>query len=310
MTKTQSVKAVVSELNEQGGKHLVMIHPSHHKWFELYRNYFTRGITTGQKRPQGVLILVLAKRQTLTDVSVMLNTQLDIQPIYNIVGQIPGHSSQELVVYSSHYDHLGVGDGLGDQIYNGADDNASGTAAMINLATRFVRQGKPKRTLIFAAFAGEEIGGFGSQFFAKQVNPEQITAMVNLEMVGKPSKFGHGSLWMTGPERSNLLALINDKLQHIDAEIYPDPYPEQKLFYRSDNASLAKYGVPAHTFSTTQLDKDSHYHQPSDEVSTLDLASMYAVVDVIFNFSQFINSGDITPSRIEPLVTNQAGKIY
>ncbi|MCI2285299.1 M20/M25/M40 family metallo-hydrolase [Colwellia sp. MSW7] len=160
------------------------------------------------------------------------------------------------MLFSAHYDHLGSKNTEGDNIFNGADDDASGTTAIINIAQYYAKQANNARTLMFAAFSAEEIGGFGSQYFSKQLNPDAITAMINIEMIGKPSKFGTGALWMTGMERSNLGTQLNQALAKSGKKIHKDPYPKQKLFYRSDNATLAKLGVPAHSFSSSQLDKD------------------------------------------------------
>lgn len=307
----EELKSVVSKLNKQGGEHLVIVPTKHKRWFNLYKDYFARGVTKSKKGEGGAIVMVLSSDLVINKLSLTLNIEHQVKTLFNVVGVLPGSElADEFVVYSAHYDHLGTQIGTGDQIFNGADDNASGTSAVINLAARFVKQGKPKRTLIFAAFAGEEIGGFGSKHFARNIIPEKISAMVNLEMLGKPSKFGFGTLWMTGPERSDLLTLINAKLKPMAMQVYPDPYPEQQLFYRSDNASLAKHGVPAHSFSTTQLDKDIYYHQPSDEIKTLDLDSMDKVVESIAVFGRWLNMGEITPSRIELVDEPVVGKIY
>lgn len=309
----EELRAVVSGLNRAGGNHLVVMTEKHKKWFTIYKNHFARGLTKGEKSPEGTIILLLREDVAVQSVAATVSVNLEVNQLVNVIGQIPGKSlKHEKVLYTAHYDHLGVKSttSTDDKIYNGADDNASGTSSIINLASRFKASANNERTLIFAAFAGEEIGGFGSKFFSKELAPDAITAMVNIEMVGKPSKFGAGAMWMTGPKRSNLLQLINNKLAPLNLEIYSDPYPKQRLFYRSDNASLAAYGVPAHSFSTTQLDKDMHYHQVTDEVNTLDLDSMHEVVNTIALFGQYLNDGSITPSRIALKEQTPGGKIY
>lgn len=313
----QELKTELRQLNQQGGNHLVLIDKSHVKWFNIYRNYFLRGLTKKSLSERGTFFLVLSDLTSVKSAVADAEVVLETKQIFNVIGALPGQElKDEYVLYSSHYDHLGskpvgqTNNADEDRIFNGADDNASGTSAVINLAARFAAQKSNKRTLIFSAFSGEEIGGFGSMFFSKQMDPNKITAMVNIEMIGKPSKFGSGITWITGPERSNFMSLINKYLAPKGIEVHADPYPDQRLFYRSDNASLAKFGVPAHSFSTTQLDKDIHYHQVTDEVSTLDIESMNNVVKTIALFSKGLNDGSITPSRIEPMQEQETGKIY
>src|SRR5690606_38012143 len=107
--------------------------------------------------------------------------------------------ADEIVVFSAHYDHIGVIDAVAqDSIANGADDDASGVAAVIALARHYAKLGNNERTLVFAAFTAEEIGGYGSQHFAKTINTNQVVAMVNIEMIGKLSKFGKNAAYITG----------------------------------------------------------------------------------------------------------------
>jgi Zn-dependent M28 family amino/carboxypeptidase len=163
---------------------------------------------------------------------------------------------------------------------------------------------------MFATFSAEEIGGFGSRHFSNQLNPDQITAMVNIEMIGKPAKFGEGTVWMTGMERSTLGEQLNQTLAPKNLKVYADPYPKQNLFYRSDNATLARLGVPAHSFSSTQLDKDQHYHQVSDDINSLNLPSMLSVIKMLAVATTPLVDGSVTPSRIDPNKVKRNGLIY
>jgi aminopeptidase YwaD len=234
-----------------------------------------------------------------------------VQALTNVVGILPGKTKpDEIVLYSAHYDHIGVNEHGDDKINNGADDNASGTTAVINLAEHFARQGNNARTLMFSAFSAEELGGFGSRYSSEKIDPKKIVAMVNIEMIGKASPFGEGTLWMTGMERSNLGELMNQQLQNKQSEIYKDPYPKYNLFYRSDNATLARLGVPAHSFSSTELDKDQHYHQVSDDLSTLDLPSMHKVINNLAVATQGLVDASITPSRIDIKTVTREALIY
>ncbi|GAB2971883.1 M20/M25/M40 family metallo-hydrolase [Mucilaginibacter puniceus] len=222
------------------------------------------------------------------------------QPLFNVAGVIPGKSKpDEYVVFSAHYDHLGIRKYIeGDSIYNGADDDASGTTAVIALANYFKKINNNERTLIFVAFTAEEIGGFGAQFFSKQLNPDKVVAMFNIEMIGKQAKFGANSAFITGFERSDFGELLQKSLTGTKFKFYPDPYPEQRLFYRSDNATLARLGVPAHTISTVQIDTDKFYHQVTDEVSTLDMNNITSTIKAIALSSRSIVAGEATPTRV------------
>lgn len=218
----------------------------------------------------------------------------------NIVGIIPGKSKKdEYVIFSAHYDHIGIIPTLSkDSIANGADDNASGVAAVIELAKYFNKKNDNERTLIFVAFTAEEMGGFGSQYFSKQFNPDKIVAMFNLEMIGKHSKFGKNTAFITGYQYSDFGKILKKNTKNSDFKFYPDPYPKENLFYRSDNASLAELGVPAHTISSAQIDSDKYYHTVDDEVETLDVGNLTSIISAIIKGSETIISGEDTPTRI------------
>lgn len=220
------------------------------------------------------------------------------QKMANVVGVIPG-SSDEYVVFSGHYDHLGIGRPVnGDSIYNGANDDAAGTTAVMLLANYFKQQKNNKRTLIFAAFTAEEVGGYGSQYFSKQLDPEKVVAMFNIEMIGTESKWGKNSAYITGYEKTNMGEILAKDLKGSDFTFYPDPYPTQQLFYRSDNATLARLGVPAHTISTSKMDTEPNYHKVTDEISTLDMENMTAIIRAIAISSRSIIAGKETPTRV------------
>lgn len=222
--------------------------------------------------------------------------------ISNVVGVLPGRDparAAEQVIFSAHYDHIGILPAVaGDSIANGADDDASGTTAVVALAEHFKKTKNNARTLVFAAFTAEEIGGFGSQYFSRQLDAAKVTAMFNIEMIGKVSKFGPGSAFITGFDKSDFGAILQRNLQGSAFKFEPDPYPEQQLFYRSDNATLARLGVPAHSISTDQIPTDKLYHSVDDEVESLDLNNMRAVIEAIAVSARSIVSGQDTPTRI------------
>jgi Zn-dependent M28 family amino/carboxypeptidase len=221
----------------------------------------------------------------------------------NVVGVLKGRSKpDEFVIFSAHYDHIGVMKPVaGDSIANGADDDASGTTAVIALAKYFKAINNNERTLIFVAFSAEEIGGAGSKYFSEQIDPSKVVAMFNIEMIGKHSKWGTNAAFITGFERSDFGKILQKNVAGKDFRFEPDPYPDMQLFYRSDNARLAAKGVPAHSISTDEIDKDKFYHTVNDEVETLDIANMTSVIRGIALGSKSIVDGSDTPTRIPPL---------
>lgn len=219
----------------------------------------------------------------------------------NIVGIIPGKTKpQEYILFSAHYDHIGIiKGGVTDSIANGADDNASGVASMIQLARYFSAQQENARTLVFVAFTAEEVGGEGSAYFAENVDPSKIVAMFNLEMVGKVSKFGKNTAYITGFKYSDVGKIMQKNLEGTKYKLFSDPYPNQQLFFRSDNAPLAHKGVPAHTLCTVEIDKDNTYHQVTDEWPLLDTENMSGLLKLIVLSTKTIVNGEDTPQRIK-----------
>ncbi len=221
--------------------------------------------------------------------------------LQNVVGMIPGKSKKdEFVIFSGHYDHLGIGKPVnGDSIYNGANDDAAGTTAVIMLSKYFSRLKNNERTIIFAAFTGEESGGFGARYFSQQFDPAKVVAMFNIEMIGTDSKWGKNSAYITGYEKTDMGKILEKNLKGSVFTFYPDPYPEQQLFYRSDNATLARLGVPAHTISTSKMDSEKYYHTVDDEFETLDMKNMTEIIKAIAISSASIVAGKDTPSRVD-----------
>jgi hypothetical protein len=192
---------------------------------------------------------------------------------WNAIGILRGTSQkEEVVLLTAHLDHLGVGPAVnGDTIYNGADDDASGTTAVLTLAHLLAAGQRPKRTIVFALFGSEEIGGFGNRAFLERppVPLSSIVANLEFEMIGRPDpSLPAGTLWLTGFDRSNL----GPELANHGARLVNDPHPKELFFQRSDNYALARQGIIAHTVSSFGLHKD--YHQPSDELRTIDFKHM------------------------------------
>jgi Zn-dependent M28 family amino/carboxypeptidase len=274
---------------------IVIVDTSCSKLFKRL-SYFTQATF---ESPYSVIFILGTQTSSTFDIHIEQN--LEAQKLQNVVGIIPGKTKpDEYVIFSGHYDHLGVDPSKGtDSIYNGANDDASGTTAVIELAKYYKKLNNNERTLIFAAFTAEEIGGYGSQYFSQQFDPNKVIAMFNIEMIGTDSKWGNNSAYITGFEKSNMGEILQKNLQGSKFKFYPDPYTEQNLFYRSDNATLARQGVPAHTISTSKMDSEPNYHKLSDEISTLDLTNMAEIIKSVAVSAQTIISGKDTPTRVD-----------
>ena len=275
----------------------VLIAPEFKENFKELKGYFGKRFTSGRKTNK---IFVLGVTSVLS-YSVKATQKLETISLSNVAGIIPGKTKpDEFVVFSAHYDHIGIETPVaGDSIANGADDDASGTTAVIELSRYFKKIKNNQRTLIFVAFTAEEIGGFGSKYFSEQLNPDKVVAMFNIEMIGKPSKWGQNFAFITGYERSDFGEILQKNLKGTQFEFKPDPYPQQNLFYRSDNATLARLGVPAHTISTDEIDIDKFYHTVDDEVETLNMKNITATIRAIALSAKSIVNGTDTPKRID-----------
>jgi len=216
---------------------------------------------------------------------------------WNALGILSGSDpnlQRSAVLLSAHLDHLGVGQPVnGDDIYNGADDDASGTTAVLELARVLGKGPKPKRTVIFALFGSEETGALGSQYF--RLHPpfplKQIAVNLEFEMLGRADPtVKSDTMWLTGWERSNL----GPTLAAHGTNLVGDPHPEQNFFARSDNYDLAKTGVVAQTVSSYGLHKD--YHQPSDDLAHIDFKHMDAAIQSLLQPVTWLVNSSFTPS--------------
>ncbi|MGV3510077.1 MAG: M20/M25/M40 family metallo-hydrolase, partial [Sphingobacteriaceae bacterium] len=285
---------------------IVFVDEEYFDAFKRVRSFFMneRVVDTLDQHTAAVFILGQENPSTY-----QINFANNIQklPLFNIAGIIPGKSKpNEYVIFSGHYDHIGIQEETnGDTIANGADDDASGITAVISLARYYKKLNNNERTLIFAAFTGEEAGMLGSKHFSKQLNPAEVVAMFNIEMIGKESKFGKNAAFITGYDRSDFGSILQKNLEGTGFTFHPDPYTEQQLFYRSDNATLAALGVPAHTISTDQIDKDRYYHTVDDEVETLNMENIVSTIKAIALSSRSIVEGIETPKRIPPLESSK-----
>ena len=281
---------------------LMLIAPEFEASFRELKGYFSGRFTN---KRTSIKVFVLGKTSA-SSFTVKATQKLEVIKMTNVTGMLEGNTKpEEMVVFSGHYDHLGILQPLnGDSIANGADDDASGTTAVIELARYFKKTNKNNRTLIFVAFTAEEIGGYGSKYFSEQLVPEKVVAMFNIEMIGKASKWGQNSAFVTGYERSDFGAILEKNLAGTAFSFKADPYPDQNLFYRSDNATLARLGVPAHTISTDQIDIDKFYHTVDDEFETMDIKNIVATIRAIALSAKSIVDGSDTPKRIDKATVN------
>jgi Zn-dependent M28 family amino/carboxypeptidase len=211
----------------------------------------------------------------------------------NVVGILPGADPtlrDSVVLIDAHYDHLGIGRPVrGDSIYNGADDDASGTVAVLEVARALAAGPRPRRTVVFLATTGEEVGLLGTRWYvAHPVRPlDRMTANLEIEMIGRPDSLagGTGRAWLTGYDRSTMGELFAAE----GLPIAPDRRPEQQFFQRSDNIAFAQAGIPAHTLSSYNMHED--YHQPTDDASRIDFAHMTSVVQAAVSATRLLANG-------------------
>ena len=214
----------------------------------------------------------------------------------NVVARLPGSDPKRAsaaVLLTAHIDHLGRGEAVdGDAIYNGANDDASGVAAVLELARALASGPRPRRTVLFALFGSEERGGYGAAYLRERppIPLDRIVANIEFEEIGLPDpKMPPHTLWLTGWERSDL----GPSLAAHGARLVPDPHPEEDFFRRSDNYLLARRGVVAHTVSSNAL--YPQYHQPSDEPGILDYGHMAETIGSLIDPIRWLLDSDFRP---------------
>jgi Zn-dependent M28 family amino/carboxypeptidase len=215
-----------------------------------------------------------------------LSTSLAVEPTYNVsknvIAKITGKTApEEVIIYTAHWDHIGIGkpDETGDSIYNGALDNASGTAALLALAKAFKTDEQPDRTVVFLAVTAEEQGLWGSAYYAKQpIYPKEKTvANINMDGVNPYGKMKDVSV--IGVGQSEMEDLLDEELKKLGRYAAPEPNPVVGYYFRSDHFNFAKIGIPALYIGTgidhvekgkeygKQLQEEyvaQYYHKPAD----------------------------------------------
>jgi Zn-dependent M28 family amino/carboxypeptidase len=218
----------------------------------------------------------------------------------NVIGVLHGNDAKlkdEVVLLTAHLDHIGIREaGNGDNIFNGADDDASGCVAVLQLARALAQKPAPRRTVLFVFFGSEESGGQGNQYFLQHppVPLKNIVANLEFEMIGRPdSAVKPDELWLTGYDRSNL----GPELAKHGAKLVADPHPRQNFFQRSDNFALARQGVVAQTVSSFGLHPD--YHRPSDDVAHIDFTHMEQAIHSMVGPVEWLANSDFKPEWVE-----------
>lgn len=230
--------------------------------------------------------------------------KVEMKPAYtwDAIGKLAGSDPKlrdEVILLTAHLDHLGVRGNGPDRIYNGADDDASGSTAVLELAEALAAGPRPKRTVIFAWFGSEESGGAGARDFLEHppVPLKQIVANLEFEMIAnRDSAVAEHTLWLTGYDCSTL----GPDLAKQGARLVADPHPEQGFFARSDNIQLARQGIIAQTVSSFDVNrKPSTYHQATDEVSTVDFAHMTDAIQSMLKPVLWLANSTYTPTWLE-----------
>ncbi|HSP12352.1 MAG TPA: M20/M25/M40 family metallo-hydrolase [Salegentibacter sp.] len=213
--------------------------------------------------------------------------QIEDRHAFNVVGFVKGTDpvlKDEIIIIGAHYDHVGEGKEVnGDVIANGANDNAAGTVAVVELAKHFAEIKDNKRSLMFMLFSAEEMGLQGSKYSAEKMKEEAIDlyAVLNFEMIGVPMEDKDYLAYVTGYENSNLAEKFNE---YSSEEVlgYLPQAKEYNLFKRSDNYPFyQEFNIPSQTISTFDFTNYDYYHHVSDEAEELDFEHMKNIIESV-----------------------------
>ena len=225
------------------------------------------------------------------------------KPTSNVIGLVRGADEKlrdEFVVFSAHYDHVGIfAPVAGDSIYNGADDNASGTAAILELAEAFYslpEDVRPRRSLLFLLVSGEEKGLLGSAYFSEHptVSLSQVVANINIDMIGRSDS---SRVQAIAPGAESLYKTVLSVNKHIGLNVLPDQQPQMRLIYLSDQYQFVRNDIPA-VFFFTGLHPD--YHQPSDEFDKVNFIDCEKITRLIFLTGLEVANSDECPGWSRP----------
>jgi Peptidase family M28 len=288
------------------------------------------GTLFGGEKLTGAEVMSRAFARTATDpfelgkdkiLSVTIAANSEKLRTQNVVGILEGRDPvlrNEYVAVGAHYDHIGIRPGSGDTIYNGADDDGSGTVAVLAIAEAFARQRtRPRRSLLFVWHAGEEKGLWGSALVTKfpPVPIERIVAQINIDMIGRsrpPGDTKPANQRLTGPDEIYIVGstMMSTELGELAAHVnegylgltlnrkYDDPKDPERIYFRSDHYNYAKRGVPV-LFFFDGVHED--YHRPSDSVDKIDFAKMEKVTRTIYAIAARVADLPSRPRIDKPL---------
>lgn len=253
------------------------------------------GMTIVALHGEAAAALAAAKQGSMVSLEVHVIPDAKPRATFNAIGYLPGtDAAAGTILLTAHLDHLGVGRPVsGDAIYNGANDDAAGTTAVLELAHALAAGPPLKRSVLFVCYGSEEAGELGSTYFGEHppVPLNDLVTNLEFEMIGtQDPKMPKGVLLLTGWDRSNL----GPTLKAHGALLGPDPYPEQHFFERSDNYALALKGVVAHT--AAGWGTPPTYHQPSDDLAHLDLAFMTSAIQSLVEPVRWLANSDFKPA--------------
>jgi len=275
---------IFSEIQNFENSYIVLIHPSQQNRFERLKRYFTSPNLELENENNYFSLWVLTDESSIESISLNVRNKIERKSIYNVIGELPSEKSNDRKwIFSAHYDHIGVINPIdGDSIANGANDDATGVAAVIELARKFSSGEKVDKSILFVAFAGEELGLFGSRYLSTTLDLSTIEAMLSFEMIGIPNEdLGPQSAYITGYDLSYLPKQLALNSMESGFMIFPDPYPNLNLFKRSDNASFAAYGIAAHSISSYK-ENDENYHTVNDEFENLDIEHIEELIEAVY----------------------------
>jgi hypothetical protein len=250
----------------------------------------------------------------------------------NVVAVIEGKDSKlkrEYVALGAHYDHVGANGGgcrpVGDDsICNGADDDGSGTTALLTMAEAFAKGPRPKRSILFVWHAGEEKGLWGSEYFTAfpTVPLKQVVAQLNIDMIGRskrPGDTSNANRMLTGPDEIYVIGsrMMSDELAAKNVAVndayvglkfnyhYDEPNDPERLFYRSDHFNYARKGIPI-IFFFDGVHED--YHRPTDSPDKIDYQKMQTVARTVFILASELANARTRPNVDRPLPSSVTGR--
>ncbi len=296
----------------KGAKAIVEVHDFEEAYWENVKHYNERGSLTliDEEAETPALttahLWVNAKDFSFDNISKgmlsLKGAKNEVITSYNVVGMVEGTDPKlkdEFIIYSAHYDHVGVGapNAAGDSIYNGARDNAVGTVTVLSAAENIAKY-PTRRSALFMLFTAEEKGLLGSKHYVE--NPLiPLNKMVYCFNSDNASYNDTSVATIVGLERTTASAHIKNAASAFGIKAIDDPAPEQNLFDRSDNVHFAKKGIPAPTFSLgfTAFDAEvfKYYHQPADNPDNLDYEYLHKFFSAYVLSCRNIANADETP---------------